>query len=200
MGDSSNIIVGTAGKAYAAIVGATFPTGPEVPWGVDFADMGFVTPDGLEEAMAEERTQLDAWGEDAPVVDLAKKRTQTFKLTFRETTARLLSLYYQVQMSKMTSTAAAADKKQFISFGSGSTQDTVEIALGLDVIYGGKRHRIMVARCGVSDRGARKHSPDDSSNYELTFTALSAPGGAQSVQHMITDVALPEVEDEEGTG
>lgn len=191
MGDSSEIIVGTAGKAYAAEVGATFPLGPELPWGADFTDMGFVTPDGLEEALAEERTQLDAWGEDAPVVDLAKKRNQTFKLTFRQTNARLLSLYYQVQMANMTSTPAGADKKQFVSFGSGSTQDTVEIALGLDVIYGGKRHRIMIARCGVSDRGARKHSADDSSNFELTFTALAAPGGTQSVQHMITDVALP---------
>lgn len=195
MGDSANIIVGTAGKAYAAAVGTTFPVGPEVAWPAGFTDMGFITPDGLEEAMAEERTQLDAWGEDAPVVDLAKKRTQTFKLTFRETTAQLLSLYYQVQLANMTSTAAAVGPpatKQFLSFGSGSTQDTVETALGLDVIYGGKRHRIMIARCGVSDRGARKHSADDSSNYELTFTALSAPGGAQSVQHMITDVALPE--------
>ncbi|MFF2852689.1 phage tail protein [Streptomyces sp. NPDC058001] len=194
MGDAANIIVGTAGKAYAAEVGSTFPTGPEIAWGSDFADMGFITPDGLEEALEEERTQLDAWGEDAPVVDLAKKRTQTFKLVFRETTAQLLSLYYQVQFANMTSTAAAVGppaKKQFISFGSGSTQDTVEIALGLDVLMSGKRHRIMIARCGVSDRGARKHSADDSSNYELTFTALAAPGGAQSVQHMITDVVLP---------
>ncbi|MEW1630841.1 phage tail protein [Streptomyces sp. NPDC089173] len=194
MGDSTNIIVATAGKAYAAPVGTTFPTGPEVAWPAGFTDMGFITPDGLEEALAEERTQLDAWGEDAPVVDLAKKRTQTFKLVFRETTAQLLSLYYQVQMDNMTSTASAVGPpatKQFLSFGSGSTQDTVEIALGLDVIYGGKRHRIMIARCGVSDRGARKHSADDSSNYELTFTALSAPGGAQSVQHMITEVTLP---------
>ncbi|WP_405506333.1 phage tail protein [Streptomyces cyaneofuscatus] len=194
MGDSANIIVGTAGKAYAAAVGTTFPVGPEVAWPAGFADMGFITPDGLEEALAEERTQLDAWGEDAPVVDLAKKRTQTFKLVFRETTAQLLSLYYQVQMDNMTSTPSAVGPpatKQFLSFGSGSTQDTVEIALGLDVIYGGKRHRIMIARCGVSDRGARKHSADDSSNYELTFTALSAPGGAQSVQHMITEVTLP---------
>ncbi|WP_329217270.1 phage tail protein [Streptomyces microflavus] len=194
MGDSANIIVGTAGKAYAAAVGTTFPVGPEVAWPAGFADMGFITPDGLEEALAEERTQLDAWGEDAPVVDLAKKRNQTFKLVFRETTAQLLALYYQVQMDNMTSTPSAVGPpatKQFLSFGSGSTQDTVEIALGLDVIYGGKRHRIMVARCGVSDRGARKHSADDSSNYELTFTALSAPGGAQSVQHMITEVTLP---------
>ena len=194
MGDSANIIVGTAGKAYAAEVGSTFPLGPEIAWGSDFVDMGFITPDGLEEALAEERTTLDAWGEDAPVVDLAKKRTQTFKLTFRETTARLLSLYYQVQMSKMTSTAAVPgppETKQFISFGSGSTQDTVEISLGLDVIYGGKLHRIMIARAGVSDRGALKHSAEDSSNYELTFTALAAPGGAQSVQHFITDVTIP---------
>jgi len=194
VGDSANIIVGTAGKAYAAPVGTTFPVGPEVAWPAGFGDMGFITPDGLEEALAEERTQLDAWGEDAPVVDLARKRTQTFKLVFRETTAQLLSLYYQVQTDNMTSTAAAEGPpatKQFLSFGSGSTQDTVEIALGLDVIYGGKRHRIMIARCGVSDRGARKHSADDSSNYELTFTALSAPGGAQSVQHMITEVTLP---------
>lgn len=194
MGDASTIIVGTAGKAYMADVGSTFPTGPEEVWGSDFTDMGFVTPDGLEEALEEERTQLDAWGEDAPVIDLAKKRTQTFKLVFRQTTANLLSLYYQVSIANMTSTAASVGppaKKQFLSFGSGSLSDTVEIALGLDVIMSGKRHRIMIARCGVSDREAIKHSADDSSNFGLTFTALAAPGGAQSVQHMITDVPLP---------
>jgi hypothetical protein len=193
VGDASNIIVGTAGKAYMAEVGATFPTGPEVAWGSDFTDLGFITPDGLEEALEEERTQLDAWGEDAPVVDLARKRTQTFKLVFRETTAQLLSLYYQVSLANMTSTAAAGGNKQFVSFGSGSTADTVEIALGLDVIMSGKRHRIMIARCGVSDREAIKHSAEDSSNFGLTFTALAAPGGAQSVQHFVTDVTLPVV-------
>jgi hypothetical protein len=194
VGDASTIIVGTAGKAYMADVGSTFPVGPEEVWGSDFTDMGFVTPDGLEEALEEERTQLDAWGEDAPVVDLAKKRTQTFKLVFRQTTAHLLSLYYQVSIANMTSTAAVttpAPRQQFISFGSGSLADTVEIALGLDVIMSGKRHRIMIARCGVSDREAVKHSADDSSNSGLTFTALAAPGGAQSVQHMITGVPLP---------
>lgn len=194
MGDASTIIVGTAGKAYMADVGSTFPTGPEVAWGSDFTDMGFITPDGLEEALEEERTQLDAWGEDAPVIDLARKRTQTFKLVFRQTTAQLLSLYYQVSIANMTSTAAAVGppaKKQFLSFGSGSLADTVEIALGLDVIMSGKRHRIMIARCGVSDREANKHNAEDSSNFGLTFTALAAPGGAQSVQHMITDVPLP---------
>lgn len=194
MGDASTIIVGTAGKAYMADVGSTFPVGPEVAWGSDFTDMGFITPDGLEEALEEERTQLDAWGEDAPVIDLARKRTQTFKLVFRQTTANLLSLYYQVALANMDSTAAAVGPpatKQFLSFGSGSLADTVEIALGLDVIMSGKRHRIMIARCGVSDREAVKHSAEDSSNFGLTFTALAAPGGAQSVQHFITDVPLP---------
>lgn len=194
MGDADNIIVGTAGKAYRAEVGATFPTGPEEAWGTGWSDMGFITPDGLEEALEEERTQLDAWGEDAPVVDLARKRTQTFKLVFRETNAYNLSLYYQVKLASMTSTAAVttpAPRKQFLSFGSGSLADTVEIALGLDVIMSGKRHRIGIARCGVSDRESIKHSGEESSNYGLTFTALAAPGGAQSVQHFITDVALP---------
>ncbi|MBL3664533.1 phage tail protein [Streptomyces sp. M2CJ-2] len=194
MGDASTIIVGTAGKAYMGEVGSTFPTGPEEPWGSDFTDMGFVTPDGLEEALEEERTQLDAWGEDAPVIDLARKRTQTFKLVFRQTTAHLLSLYYQVSLANMTSTPSATGKKQFLSFGSGSLADTVEIALGLDVIMSGKRHRIMIARCGVSDREAIKHSSEDSSNFGMTFTALAAPGGAQSVQHQITEVVLPEPE------
>jgi hypothetical protein len=192
VGDAANIIVGTAGKAYAAEVGSTFPLGPELAWGEAFVDMGFITADGLEEALAEDRTQLDAWGEDAPVVDFAKKRTQTFKLVFRETTARLLSLYYGVAMANMSSTASATGKKEFVSFGSGSTTDTVEIALGLDVVMSGKVHRIMIARCDVSDRGSIKHSADDSSNYELTFTALAAPGGGQSVQHFITDVTLPD--------
>src|ERR1044072_3118182 len=117
-----------------AEVGSTFPTGPEEVWGSDFTDMGFVTPDGLEEALEEERTQLDAWGEDAPVVDLARKRTQTCKLAFRQPTPPLLWRYYQVAYAELAWPAAVTTptaKKQFLRFGSGSLSDTVEISLGL---------------------------------------------------------------------
>lgn len=193
MGDADNIKIGVKGRAYVADVGTTFPTTPVDAWGTGWVDLGYMHPDGLEEALGEDRTEIQAWGEEAPVKSRVKSRDGSFKLTFLETTAAILQLYYAVQASDMTSTAAAVGPPavpQFLSFGTGQASPGIEKALGIDIIEGDEIERIMIARVDVSDRGNRKRSADDSSNFELTFKPLAAPSGGQAVQRFLTNVSL----------
>lgn len=193
MGDADNVKIGVKGKCYVAPVGTTFPTTPVAAWGASWVDLGYMHPDGLEEALGEDRTEIQAWGEEAPVKTRIKSRDGSFKLTFLETTAAILQLYYAVQETDMTSTAAVTGPPavpQFLSFGTGQASPGIERALGIDIIEGDEIERIMIARVDVSDRGNRKRSADDSSNFELTFKPLAAPSGGQAVQRFLTNVAL----------
>ncbi len=194
MGNADNIKIGVKGRAYVADVGTTFPTSPFVTWGTGWADLGYMHPDGLEEALGEDRTEINAWGEEAPVKTRVKSRDGSFKMNFLETTAEMLSLYYAVLIADMTSVPAVVGPPataQYLSFGTGQASPGIEKALGIDIIEGDEIERIMIARVDVSDRGNRKRSADDASGYELTFKPLAAPSGGQAVQRFITNIALP---------
>jgi hypothetical protein len=194
VGNADNIKIGVKGKCYVAPVGTAFPTSPTVAWGTGWVDLGYMHPDGLEEALGEDRTEINAWGEEAPVKTRVKSRDGSFKITFLETTADLLQLYYAVEATDMTSVAAAVGPPavpQYLSFGTGQASPGIERALGIDIIEGDNIERIMIARVDVSDRGNRKRSADDASSFELTFKPLAAPGGGQAVQRFITNVTLP---------
>lgn len=190
MGDADNIKIGVQGKAYVAEVGATFPTTPFEAWGVGWTDLGYLHPDGLEEALGEDRTEIMAWGEEAAVKTRVKSRDGTFKLQFLETTAALLQLYYAVLADDMNTTAAVSGNPQFLSFGTGLASPGIERALGIDIVEDDDVERIMIARVDVSERGNRKRSAEDASSFELTFKPLAAPSGGQAVQRFITNVAL----------
>jgi len=190
VGNADNVKIGVKGRAYVAPIGTAFPTDPFTAWGTGWVDLGYIHPDGLEEALGEDRTEIPAWGEEAPVKTRIKSRDGTFKLTFLETTAEILQLYYAVKASDMTAVAATGGKPQYLSFGTGQASPGIERALGLDIVEDDEIERIMIARVDVSDRGNRRRSAEDSSNYELTFKPLAAPGGAQAVQRFITNVPL----------
>ncbi|MFD8839861.1 phage tail tube protein [Streptomyces griseofuscus] len=193
MGNADNIKIGVSGKAYVAPVGTTFPTSPVAAWGTGWVDLGYMHTDGMEEALGEDRTEIQAWGEEAAVKTRVKNRDATFKITFLETTAELLQLYYAVQASDMVDTPAVTTgtpTPQFLSFGTGLASPSIETALGIDIIEGDEIERIMIARVDVSDRGNRKRSADDASSFELTFKPLAAPGGGQAVQRFLTNVTL----------
>lgn len=193
MGNADNIKIGVKGKCYVAPVGTTFPTSPTVAWGTGWVDLGYMDPEGLEEALGEDRTEIQAWGEEAPVKTRVKSRDGSFKLTFLETTAELLQLYYAVQATDMTSVAAVTGppaEPQYLSFGTGQASPGIERALGIDIVEGDEIERIMIARVDVSDRGNRKRSADGASSFELTFKPLAAPSGGQAVQRFLTNVTL----------
>jgi hypothetical protein len=188
VGTADNVIIGVTGKAYVAVVGTPFPADPFTAWATPWVDLGYISTDGLDESLGENRTEIDAWGENSPVITRVKNRQQTFKLTFLETTAATLQLYYAVKASDMN--ASGAGTGAFVTYGSASTTTAYTTALGLDVVMDNKIERIMIARADVTNRGDRKFNANAEASMEMTFTALTNPSGGKSVNRYNNGITL----------
>ena len=187
MADSAEVRIGYAGVAYIGAVGAVAPTDLVTAWGVDWTDLGLISEDGLTEGTDQDRTEIRAWGYDAPVRTQISRKVTTFGLTFLESNSEVLSLYHSVATDDMTS--AGVGDAQYASFVQGQNTDPDVRALGLDIIDGTRRFRFIIPRCEVTDRGDIIYRADEAVGYEMTFTALLAADGT-TMQRMYGGVVL----------
>ncbi|MFI2757834.1 phage tail protein [Streptomyces echinatus] len=189
MADDTQVRVGVEGAFYVAPVGTTAPTDPYSAWPTGWVDLGNVSEDGLTESLNENRQQFKAWGRTGAVRTQVTERASTFKVTFMETSAWTLALYYGVNIADMTSSGTGAS--QFLSFAEPQTPETMYYALGMDVIDGDKPARIIVARAEVTEKGDRPYKADTNQAFELTFSSETAPNGGSPITRMFGLVALP---------
>jgi hypothetical protein len=187
--DNTQVRVGVSGAVYVAPVGTTAPTDPYSSWGAGWIDCGYVTEDGLTEALNESRQEFKAWGYNAAIRTQVTDRTSTFKVTFQQTSYLTASLFYGVDAADMTSSGSGGT--QYLSFNEAQNSEPMYYALGMDVLDGDHPKRIVVARAEVTEKGDLVYKSDSVVSYELTFTALSAPSGGSAISHMIGQVALP---------
>ena len=86
MPTASNVSVGKpaiAGAVYVADITATLPTDATTVLGADFKALGYVSEDGLTNAMSIESDEVKAWGGDT-VLTLQTSFSDTFGLTLIE--------------------------------------------------------------------------------------------------------------------
>lgn len=189
MADDTQVRVGVKGSFYVAPVGTTAPTDPYSAWGTGWIDLGNVSADGLTESLNENRQEFKAWGRIGAVRTQVTDRDATFKITFMETSAWTLALYYGVDIADMTSSGTGA--AQFLAFNEPQTPEPMYYALGMDVIDDDKPNRIVVARAEVTAKGDRVYKSDTNQAFELTFTSLTAPNGGASIARQYGLVSLP---------
>lgn len=183
------VMLGVGGFAYIAPVGTTAPADPFADWGDGWLNLGDVDENGLVEGLGEDRTQVMKWGANTPVRSQVKARTSTYKVVLINITTMGLGLYYSVPVADMTSSGSGPT--QFLAFSDPSTTDPYEMALGFDVLDGDRHCRFVVARSEVTAKGDLTYKADTPVGFDLTFTALTAPGGAASIQRMYGGVNLP---------
>ncbi|MGW5198639.1 phage tail tube protein [Streptomyces spiralis] len=189
MADDTQVRVGVKGAFYVAPVGTTAPTDPYAPWGTGWIDLGYVSEDGLTESLNENRQEFKAWGHTKAVRTEVTDRQTTFKVTFMETSAWTMALYYGVDLADMTSSGTGA--AQFLSFNEPESSEPMAYAIGMDVIDNDKPARIVVARAEVTDKGDRAYKADTNQAFELTFSSLTAPNGGTAISRMFGLVPLP---------
>jgi hypothetical protein len=187
--DNTQVRVGVEGAVYIAPVGTTAPTDPYAPWGSGWIDCGYVTTDGLTEALNEERQEFDAWGYNTSIRTQVTKRTATFKMSFQQTSAYTASLFYGVNIADMVTSGTGAT--QFLSFADPQNSEPEYWALGMDVVDGDYPRRIIVARAEVTAKGDIAYKADSTVSYDLTFTSLQAASGGASIVRQFGQVALP---------
>lgn len=187
--NDTEVRVGVQGTFVVAPVGTTAPTDPYSSWGAGWVDLGYVTEDGLTEALNENRQEFKAWGYNSAIRTQVTDRAATFKVTFQQTNYLTLALYYGVDAADMTSSGTGGT--QYMSFNEPQSSEPMYYAIGMDVVDDDKPKRIIVARAEVTAKGDLPHKSDSVTAYDLTFTSLTAPGGGSAITRMFGLVTLP---------
>jgi hypothetical protein len=188
--DNTQVRVGVKGAFYVAPVGTTAPTDPYSPWGVGWINLGYVAEDGgLTEALNQNIQEFKAWGHKSAVRTQVTDEQSTFKVTFMQTNAWTLALYYGVDIADMTSSGTGST--QFLAFEEPQLDEPLTYAIGMDVIDNTAPNRIVVARAQVTAKGDRTYKSDTNQAFELTFSSLTAPSGGSSITRTFGQVPLP---------
>lgn len=166
--DVDNIWVGADGRAYfCAAAAAVAPTDATSAVSGVFAELGWISEDGLTEAVSESYNEIKSW--DGTVVrKVLTGSERTFKMTFLETNENTLELYY----SGDTVEAIAGGSKIDIT-----TPSSVRWAFVVDVVDGDNTVRIYLENAEVTGRGDVVYKNGQAVGYEVTVTAYPDSNG-----------------------
>lgn len=176
--------VGADGRAYAAQIGSTAPSGDPTNTTLDaaFKDMGWCHQDGLEAAVDEDRQEFPAWGSLGPIDTQVTKRTRTFVVAPLEANPTVLGLYDGVA-------DPTPDATGLMDYAITDSPDQDLRAWVFDSFRGGRWIRYYVAQGEITGRENLTHKADEMAAYKFTVTAYPGSDGV-SVHKWIKMPAL----------
>jgi hypothetical protein len=160
---AANVRVGITGAAYVAPRGTALPTTFDETLNVAFADLGYLSEDGLAEPPEEDTEQIIAWQNATVVRTVTTSYEARFTLKLIETKKSTLELYHKgstVQSDgdtgfKIEVKGANSDRRSFV----------------FDVVDGPDRIRIVIPDGEVVERGEILYVNEEPVGYEVTLTA-----------------------------
>jgi hypothetical protein len=167
---ASLVRVGVTGGAYTAPEGTTIPTTAEASLDGAFAEVGYISEDGVTQSMAADITDIRAWQNGDVVRKIQTSHDLTYAFTMIETSEVTLEAYY-----------------------GNYTTGTVEINADqlphgpwvLSVIDGDAVIRIVIPDGQVTERGDISYVNGDAVGYPITITAF--PDGSGNKAYMYLD-------------
>lgn len=167
---AANVNVAITGAVYASGAGdePDAPTTAISALDMLFADLGYISDDGVTEAYDDNTTEIKAWQGGATVRVITSSSTATLKFMVIENKREALELYHKgsVVVSdgasgyKMDVMVPSPDRRSFV----------------VDVIDGNDHERIYVADGEVSDRSDIVYKTDTEIGYEVTVTMYPVNG------------------------
>lgn len=167
---AANVNVAITGAVYAAASGATpsAPTTATASLDVLFADLGYVSDDGVTEAYSDDTTEIKAWQGGTIVRTVISGSKATIKFMMIENKRETVELFHKgsVVVSdgstgwKMDVVTPTADRRPFV----------------VDVIDGADHLRIYIADGEVSDRSDVVYKSDEEIGYEVEITMYPVNG------------------------
>lgn len=162
--------VGVTGTAFVAPLATTIPTALAVP-GTGWADLGAISEDGLSESRDEDRAEFTPWQSVSPIRTEITSASKTFSFTCWESSAQVISLYYQTPTTSMTT---ATD---VVSFDEAARPSPMYRMFIFDIFDGTNQRRIVCPRAEVTERGDITYSSGEMIGYEFTVTAYPGTDG-----------------------
>jgi hypothetical protein len=112
--------VGVTGSVWVGATSATAPTS-SVSSLTGFTELGYVSPDGIEESIDTSTSQIRAWQNGDLIREVITESTATFKFMLMETTKAVVELYYGTTASGSTTStkvdvnpSATGGRKSFV--------------------------------------------------------------------------------------
>ena len=181
--------LGVTGALRVAPIGTTLPTGLGV-WPVGYADLGYISDDGITESRDEDQQTFVPWQSNAPIRTETTRSVVTFQQTLWESNWETISLYYRIGVDDTTVTGTGDDALVIFDEQGKPKQDLR--SFGIDVIDGVYQRRILAPYAEVTERGDIVYKSDTLIGYEVTITCYEGPDGV-SVRRMFKEGWAPPV-------
>lgn len=171
MGTAANVLVGATGFIYGAPTGTTLPTTPSASLAGAFGDLGYISDEGVVQAIGRDITEIKAWGGDV-VRKIATSHDLTFHFTMIETNPDSLEAYYGEQTDPST---VVEIKSQF-----GLRQAwVVDVADGTNIV------RIAIPDGEVLEVDDVTYATEEAIGYGITISCYADTSGVKAYKYVL---------------
>lgn len=179
MGNSANVSVGkpsAAGGIWSAAIGSTVPKDATTSLDTAFKSLGYVSEDGLTNAIEFETEDVKAWGGDT-VLTVRTSRSETFSWKFIETNELVLKEVYGVD-----NVTVGEDGDLTVLHNSRELPRRVYVFEIL--LTGGKVKRIVVPNALITEVGEIVYVDGEPIGYEVTLSCFPDEDGNTAYEYV----------------
>jgi hypothetical protein len=156
---------GGTGLQFIATTGTALPTSSTATLNVAFRDMGLISENGLEDAVNESSTDVNAYGLATVARTIIKSSKTTFKITYLESNSHVVEVYERLAID---SVSVASDGSYSVTRG---PLRRVRYATVFDVVDGTDHLRMVCPVVEVTNRDSRAIKAGEAIEYGVEYTA-----------------------------
>lgn len=182
MNDSDNVSFGkpkATGAVFVAPIGTALPTNAHMSLNGAFEGLGYVSEDGLVNAVESDTEEVNAWGGDLVLVGQTTFK-ETFTVNLIETNAEALKVYYGDDnvVEEGNGSITVTQKNEMLP--------NVSVVFDL-VLTGGRIKRIVVPNAQIADRsGEITYVDGEAIAYPAMFVAYPDANGDTHKEYIAT--------------
>src|SRR5690606_29744912 len=167
---SSNVRVAVSGGAYHAPLGTVLPTSAEEALDVALSEVGYISEDGLTQAIEADLEDIRAWQNGDIVRKVQTSHDLTYQFSMLETTADTLSVYYGADLvdGELKINGEQLPHKVWV----------------FDVLDGENIIRVVLPDAQVTERGEVTYTNGEAVAYEVTITAYPDATGTKAYMYV----------------
>lgn len=182
MNDQDNVSFGkpkATGAVFVAPAGTTLPTDATTALDAAFDGLGYVSEDGLVNAVESDTESKNAWGGDK-VLEGQTSFSESFTVNLLETNEDVLKTYYGEDNVSVDGSGNITVHEK------GEELPEVVVVFEL-VLTGGRVKRIVVPKARIADRsGELNYSDGEAIMYPAVFTAFKDDNGNLHSEYIAT--------------
>ena len=168
------------GAVYRGALGTALPTDATTALNAAFADLGYVSDDGVTNSNSIESDDVKAWGGDT-VLSLQTDKTDTFQFTLIE------AMNIDVLKAVFGDSNVSGTLATGLTINVNATEQ-VEASWVIEMVYKGQdaKKRVVIPQGKITEIGDVVYSDSEAVGYEVTITAVPDANGNTHYEYLKT--------------